>query len=127
MTTSVPAFQVLTIGSLGDTNLEASVRSFVRHITGTSNEVVQDKDKEEKKRKRGTPVRTSFGVSRNSTARDESPSKKLRNIEGDIDNTIDGPRKVLPKSIKSLYESILSAQKELEAGKSWDAEVFANV
>jgi hypothetical protein len=126
MTTSVPAFQVLTIGSLGDTNLEASVRSFVRHITGTPNEVVQDKDKEEKKRKRRMPGRTSIGVSSKSTARDESPSKKLRNIE-DVDNPVDGTRKVLSKSIKSLYESILSAQKELEAGKSWDAGVMENM
>ena len=82
---------------------------------------------EEKKRKRGNMRNSSSGgsnsVSDIRTAGDESPSKKLRNSELDLE-TIDGTRKVLPKSIASLYESILSAQKELEAGKGWEAEAF---
>ena len=123
MTTAVPAFQVLTIGSLGDTNLDASIRSFARHITGIPNENVQDKDKEEKKRKREIARKTSTASmvpSPIGITGDESPSKKLRNGEDEIDET----RKVLPKSIASLYESIQSAQRELEASRSWEADVL---
>jgi hypothetical protein len=37
-------------------------------------------------------------------------------------NSIDANRSKLPDSIKSLYESISSAQEELAAGRDWSEE-----
>jgi hypothetical protein len=121
-TTSIPAFQVLTIGGLGEANLDASVRSFFRHISGVQNENMQNADKE-KKRKWGTSYLNSRSPRRDSGfVNDESPHKKLRNKDGYGEEATEVTNKALPKSIKSLYESILSAQKELEAGRGWEAD-----
>jgi hypothetical protein len=115
----VPAFQVLTIGGLGEVNMDGSIRSFFRHVSGVPNENIQDAEKE-RKRKRNTVGAAS--AYRSSTlegglANDDSPPKKPRNKDGHP-KANDATNKNLPKSIESLYKSIMSAQKELEAGRS---------
>jgi len=113
---------VLTIGGLGEANLDASVRSFFRHISGVQNENMQGEDKE-KKRKWGTSFLNSrLPIPDSGFVNDEIPHKKLRNKDGYGEEATGVTNKALPKSIKSLYESILSAQKELEAGRSWEAD-----
>ena len=119
--TSVPAFQVLTIGDLGDANLETSIRSLLRHLSAIPNENMQDAEKE-KKRKRET-VGVSDSMSQSSVpdgiiTEYKSPPKRIRNGDGSHE------RANLPKSIEALYESILSAQEELEAGRTWREEEF---
>jgi len=122
-TTSVTAFQVLTIGPLGETNLEISIRSFLRHVSGMPNEMVQETEKE-KKRKRGNLGESSnHQILENAHVTHELPSKKLRNNDGYGEQG----SKRLSTSIESLYESILSAQKELEAGRTWTEEVLGNL
>jgi hypothetical protein len=120
-TKSVPAFQVLTIGSFGEANLETSIRSFMRHVTGIPNESLQDPEKE-KKRKRVNGHNTSDKLSELSVAdatveRVVSPVKRVRG-----DSVVGDQEKRLPKSIESLYESIMRAQEELEVGRSWSVD-----
>jgi hypothetical protein len=113
---------VLTIGGLTEANLDASVRSFFRHVSGVQNENMQDADKE-KKRKLGTSYLNSRLPMYDSGFVDEEfPHKKLRNKDGYEEEATEITNKALSKSIKSLYESILSAQEELEAGRSWEAD-----
>jgi hypothetical protein len=125
VTLPVPAFQVLTIGALGEANLDASIRSFLGHVSGSLNEVTQDV---EKKRKRiimqRLPDNTAQTVVRvDSTVDNESPSKKFRSEAGYLEE-IEVRKTNLPKSIESLYKSILRAQEELEAGKVWQADML---
>jgi hypothetical protein len=116
---------VLKIGDLGEANLEASIRSFFRTVTGVQNANMQDPDAE-KKRKRPTVISNSrLSVLENAVA-DQSPPKKLRNKDGYTQEPNEVTKDSLPKSIESLYESILSAQKELEAGRNWNADAITS-
>ena len=124
MTTSVSAFQVLTIGSIGDANLEVSVRSFMRHVNAGQITNMQDPDKE-RKRKRGSALNSYNHITRSpvvprSLPDNISTSKRVRNEETEV-QTGQINRK-LPRSIESLYESIMSAQKEMEVGRAWEAD-----
>ena len=113
---------MLTVGDIGQANLDASIRSFFRHVSGVQNENMHDAEKE-KKRKRGTVTSNSrSSLPENGLAYHESPHKMFRNSDGSREEVNDVANKSLPKSIESLYESILSAQKELEAGRNWNAE-----
>lgn len=121
MTTSVPAFQVLTIGEFGDANLEASLRSFCRHASAIPNENMQDAEKEKKRKREFMRVLSQSATPDGIISEPKSPPKKVKN--GDDSN---GDAK-LPKSIAALYQSILNAQAELEAGRNWREEENDNV
>jgi hypothetical protein len=120
-TISVPAFQVLTIGALGEANLETSTRSFMRHISAAPNENRVDPELEKKRKRESAKVSTN-GASHLSLPQGEdyAPSKKLRNIDGHQEDAV--MSNVLPKAIESLYASILSAEKELEEGRRLDGD-----
>ena len=123
-TPSVPAFQVLTIGALGEAQLEASMRSFLRHISAASNENRADLELEKKRKQELVRVSTNgaphFSGPHNAVGEEYSRNKTLRNVDGHPEGT---PRSsVLPKSIESLYASILSAEKELEEGRRWNGD-----
>ena len=123
-TASVPALQVLTIDRPQDANLEASFRSLLRHVSGTPNENMLDRE-QEKKRKRGTAIPLGLGESvLGGVVEIISPPKKLRNGDHYKQETAKESAKVLSKSVGSLYESISSAQKELEAGRRWTEEML---
>lgn len=127
MAPSVPAFQVLTIGALGEANLDASIRSFMRHVSGFRNEVMEEVEKE-KKRKHVImqdllDYNPQVAIRVDGVVDDESPSKKVRSEEGYLEQT-DVGKANLPKSIESLYKTILRAQEELEAGKTWKADLL---
>jgi len=118
---------VFTIGDLAEANLEASIRPFARYITAAPNPNILDADKEEKKRKRGAARRSSIGSSHMSVTDSgiggsESPSKRVRNLSESIGETTGTGTKPLPKSLASLYESIMNAEKELEEGRRWDED-----
>ena len=122
LTSSIPAFQVLMIGELAEVDLEISLHSFLRHVTGIPNESLRDK--EEKKRKRLTmdgslngDIETSFG---NGV---QSPNKAPK-LENGNTSLASGGSQNLSKSVVSLYQSILSAEEELEAGKRWNEELL---
>lgn len=124
LTTSVSAFQVLTIGMLGDVNLETSVRSFMRHVNAGLNTNQYDPDND-RKRKRGSDFNSISGVTQSPAIQRNlagivSPPKRTRSVEEAVAQTakVDGK---LPRSIESLYESIMSAQKELEVGRAWQS------
>ena len=104
--------------------MDGSIRSFFRHVSGVPNENMQGA--EERKRKRNTVPPTSTSRSSMLESRfvnDESPPKKLRNK----DEANDATNKNLPKSIESLYKSIFSAQKELEAGRSLNEDALGDM
>ena len=108
--------------------MDGSIRSFFRHVSGVPNENMQDAEKE-RKRKRNT-IGTTL-ASRSSTLESglvdhDSPPKKLRNKDG-YPEANDVTSKNLPKSIESLYESILSAQRELEAGRSLNENALSDM
>jgi hypothetical protein len=131
MTTSVPAFQVLTIGALGEANLDASVRSFVRHVSGAVNGNMDDSEKE-KKRKREVSKSSVEALSlsrapRGTNGTHSLPAKRLRNHEDHSEERTDSGSQKLPKSIESLYASIMSAEKELESGRDWGRDVLSDV
>ena len=119
----MPAFQVLTIGGLGEVNMDGSIRSFFRHVSGVPNENIQDAEKERKRKRNtvGTTLASPSSTLESGLANDDSPPKKPRNKDGHPEAN-DTTNKNLPKSIESLYKSILSAQKELEAGRSLNEE-----
>jgi hypothetical protein len=101
------------------------MRSFLRHISAASNENRLDPEVE-KKRKRES-ARLSSNVVSNSSAlpsvEDRAPNKKLRNMDEYRDDA--HTSNALPKSIESLYASIMSAEKELEAGRmSWEGDGY---
>jgi hypothetical protein len=127
MTSSVSAFQVLTIGDLGEANLYTSLRSFLRYVTSTPNDTLQDGDKE-KKRKRASGVSTDnvsqSSIPPRSSFDNGSPPKRSKNEEDGVDEV---RNQILPKSIESLYASILSAEKEIEAGRSWNGELLSDM
>jgi hypothetical protein len=119
----VPAFQVLTIGALGEANLDASVRSFIRHVSGAVNGSMDDSEKE-KKRKREVSKSSveppSLSHAPHGTNGTHSlPAKRIRNQEDHSEERPDSGSQKLPRSIESLYASIMSAEKELEAGRDW--------
>jgi hypothetical protein len=125
MTTSVSAFQVLTIGSIGDANLEVSVRSFMRHVNADLIANMLDPDKE-RKRKRGSGLNSHNHITRSPVVPRSLPDnistpKRVRSEEDAEVQTGQINRK-LPRSIESLYESIMSAQKEMEVGRAWEAD-----
>ena len=104
--------------------MDESVRSFFRHVSGVPSESMQDeKDRKRKRDMAGLPPPGSgLPVLENSGHENqESPQKKVRNKEAHQEKG-DAINNSLPKSIESLYESILSAQKELEAGRSLNAD-----
>ena len=107
----------------GDANLEASVRSFMRHISAGLNTNQHDPDTD-RKRKRGSDsnaishVIQSPAVQR-SLAGSISPPKRVRNLD-DIAPPLQADGK-LPRLIESLYESIMRAQTELELGRAWQS------
>lgn len=122
-TNSVAAFQVLTICSIGDANLEVSLRSFMRHINAGLNAHTYDPDKD-RKRKRGSNSISHNPTSRSpiiqrSTTGDISPPKRVKGDEEANAHTSQTNQK-LPRSVESLYKSIMSAQKEMEAGRAWE-------
>jgi hypothetical protein len=123
-TTSVPAFQVLTIGALGEANLETSMRSFMRHISAAPNENRVDPELEKKRKRESAKVSANgaphLSLPQGGIGEDYSPSKKLRNMDGHQEEAV--MSNVLPKAIESLYASILSAEKELEEGRRWDGD-----
>src|SRR5579859_4067327 len=85
MTNSVSAFQVLTIGSIGDANLEASVRSFMRHVNAGVNLHMHDPD-HDRKRKRASSLisRSSIPQSpivQRSPTGNLSPPKRVKGDE----------------------------------------------
>jgi hypothetical protein len=125
-TTSVPAFQVLTIGGLGEANLDGSIRSFFRHVSGVPNESMQDAEKERKRKRNAVGITSASSVLERSLVDDEYPPKKLRNKDGHPEAN-EATNKNLPKSIESLYESILNAQKELEAGRSLNEDALGDM
>jgi hypothetical protein len=120
MSSSITAFQVLIIGTLEDVNLESTLRSLVRHVTGSRNEVAKDIALE-KKRKRAEIAMSPPHVRHESVPNGAmkeltSPPKKVRN--GESPSPV--AERKLSKSIESLYKSIMSAQEELEAGRTWE-------
>jgi hypothetical protein len=119
-TTSVPAFQVLAIGSLGEANMDGSIRSFFRHVSGVPNENMQDAEKV------GITLASRSSTLESGLVDHESPPKKIRNKDGYLEAN-DATNKNLPKSIESLYESISSAQKELEAGRSLNENALSDM
>jgi len=117
MTPSIPAFQVLMIGDPAEVDLEISLHSFLRHVTGTLNERVGDK--EEKKRKRVTMDGSLNGEMRPSLENgSQSPNKALKLEDGDKD-LVTGTSQGLSKSIERLYQSIFSAQEEIGISYSY--------
>ena len=121
-TTAVSAFQVLTIGSLADANLEVSVRSFMRHINARSNSNMQDFDNEKKRKRLATSHNTitQSPAGQQDLAGSISPPKRVKNDE-DGDGYKGQTDRRLPRSIESLYKSIMSAQEEIEVGRAWEA------
>jgi hypothetical protein len=119
MTTSVPAFQVLTIAALGEANLDASVKSFMRHVSGAVNGNMDESEKKRKRdpRKSSVEGKSQLHVPASTNGTHSLPAKRVRNQDVDADETTDYSSQKLPKSIESLYASIMSAEKELEAGK----------
>jgi len=115
---------VLTIGALGEANLETSMRSFLRHISAAPNESRVDPELEKKRKRESAKVLTNgapdSSVSRGDVGEGYSPSKKLRNVHGHQENAMIS--NVLPKAIESLYASILRAEKELEEGRRWNGD-----
>jgi len=116
---------VLKIGDLSESNVEASVRTFFRTVTGVQNANMQDPDPEKKRKRLTVTSNSRLSVLENVVA-DQSPPKKLRNKDGYTQEPNEVTNGSLPKSIESLYESILSAQKELEAGKNWSADTITS-
>lgn len=96
----------------------------MRHVSAGLNTNDYDPDND-RKRKRGSVsnslsrVTQSPAIQRN-LAGTISPPKRVKNIEEPVAQTpqVDGK---LPRSIESLYESIMSAQKELEVGRAWQS------
>lgn len=123
MTIAVPAFQVLTIGALGEANLDASVRSFIRHVSGAVNGSMDDSEKEKKRkrdaRKSSVEALSLFHTPNSTNETHSVPTKRVRNQEDHSEERRDSGSQKLPKSIESLYASIMSAEKELNPGKDW--------
>jgi hypothetical protein len=120
MTTSVPAFQVLTIAALGEANLDGSVKSFMRHVSGAVNGSMDESEKKRKRDPRKSPVegKSQIHLPASTNGIHSLPAKRVRNQDV-ADEKTDHNSQKLPKSIESLYASIMSAEKELEAGKDW--------
>jgi hypothetical protein len=92
---------------------------------------MQDEDKE-KKRKRGpAPVSSDdfsqISVADENVAENHTPPKRVRGRDEYLPEAHNVTTKTLSKSIESLYASILSAQKELEAGRNWRGDAFADM
>lgn len=123
-TSSVSAFQVLTINGLNYANLDASLRSFLRHITAAPNQNWQDGDK---KRKYATYVFPEDVVHPSiPESRHINNNSSLKKLKDDEEEAIIKSN-VLRRSIESLYASISNAEKELEAGRNWREEMISDM
>ena len=125
----MPAFQVLTIGTLEEANLESSLRSFARHFTGVRNDVVREMESEKKRKRRDGSMAPTETSQLPSVMTDGvlSPPKRHRNEDITPVSTNGDVNGKLPKSIESLYKSIMSAQEELEAGRNWSANALTEM
>jgi hypothetical protein len=114
----------------GDANLETSVRSFMRHVSAGLNTNQHDPDND-RKRKRGSDSNAISHVIQSpavlrSLAGSISPPKRVRNLDDDIAPPLEAEGK-LPRLIESLYESIMSAQTELELGRAWQSNCLEDM
>jgi hypothetical protein len=89
---------------------------------------MQDAEKERKRKRNAVGITSASrsSVLEKSLVDDEYPPKKLRNKDGHPEAN-EATNKNLPKSIESLYESILNAQKELEAGRSLNEDALGDM
>jgi hypothetical protein len=127
---SVPAIQVLTIGAFEGASFESSLRSFMRHVTGARNEIMKETELEKKRKRREVSLASSHQPRAAKFMADgiRSPPKRSRIEEfGSVVGRDDKGDGKLPKSIESLYKSIMSAQEELEAGRSWSEDASTEV
>lgn len=129
LSNAVPAFQVLTVTAPEEANLETSVRSFMRHVTGTRNEAPKQMEIEKKRKRRDGSIAPSELSQMSNIMVDgiSSPPKKYKNNEETMETGANGSSEKLPKSIESLYKSIMSAQEELEAGRNWSQDALGDL
>lgn len=94
----------------------------MRHVNAGLNTNQYDPDNDRKRKRDSDSTAPSHdtqspAVQRN-LAGTISPPKRVRNLDEDVAPPPQADGK-LPRLIESLYESIMSAQTELELGRAW--------